>query len=63
MQFSDIRFILAEIQYYIQQKSLNCLKFLVLGGAGSIGQAVTKEIFKPDYDHVLLTVQITAFKL
>lgn len=28
------------------QKIISCSKFLVLGGAGSIGQAVTKEIFK-----------------
>ncbi|MCK0107307.1 UDP-N-acetylglucosamine 4,6-dehydratase [Marinobacter sp. S0848L] len=27
-------------------KIVNCSRFLVLGGAGSIGQAVTKEIFK-----------------
>ena len=28
------------------RKIISCSKFLVLGGAGSIGQAVTKEIFK-----------------
>jgi FlaA1/EpsC-like NDP-sugar epimerase len=34
---------------------VNCSKFLVLGGAGSIGQAVTKEIFKrnPQKLHVV----------
>ncbi|MFD1802485.1 UDP-N-acetylglucosamine 4,6-dehydratase [Mixta tenebrionis] len=28
------------------EKEISCSRFLVLGGAGSIGQAVTKEIFK-----------------
>ena len=38
---SDIEFFSKEIS-----ESVKCSKFLVIGGAGSIGQAVTKEIFK-----------------
>jgi len=37
----DIESLKAELS-----KTVNTSKFLVLGGAGSIGQAVTKEIFK-----------------
>ena len=40
---SDIEFFSKEISAYVKRS-----KFLVIGGAGSIGQAVTKEIFKRD---------------
>ncbi|MDA9324123.1 UDP-N-acetylglucosamine 4,6-dehydratase [bacterium] len=40
---SDIEFFSKEISELIERS-----KFLVIGGAGSIGQAVTKEIFKRD---------------
>ena len=40
---SDIEFFSKEISEHVKRS-----KFLVIGGAGSIGQAVTKEIFKRD---------------
>jgi len=40
---SDIEFFSKEISERVKRS-----KFLVIGGAGSIGQAVTKEIFKRD---------------
>ena len=33
-------------------------KFLVVGGAGSIGQAVTREIFKPSSQSPYITIYI-----
>lgn len=47
----------ADISYYEDElrKRISSSRFLVLGGAGSIGQAVTKEIFKrnPEKLHVV----------
>jgi len=42
---------------YLQEK-VSHSKFLVIGGAGSIGQAVTREIFKRD-PHALHVVDIS----
>lgn len=46
----------AELSHIVSQS-----RFLVLGGAGSIGQAVTKEIFKrnPKNFMLLILVKIT----
>lgn len=40
------------------RKIVSASKFLVLGGAGSIGQAVTKEIFKRNPKSYMLLISV-----
>lgn len=45
------------------QEVVNTSSFLVIGGAGSIGQAVTKEIFKRNPRKLLLLILLKSIYL